>query len=90
MSVATTCYVCGKPTSLHCLNPTCSHYFCTEHGDFMCGECHQQSRAQNTTALQKKERHEAIATGAVGVLIAILLGILGFFFALLKEIFKSI
>ena len=90
MSMTTTCYLCGKRTSLRCLNPNCSHYFCTEHGDFMCHECHQQSQTQNTMALQKKETHEAIATGVVGVLIAILIGIVGFFFALLKEIFKSI
>lgn len=90
MSVATTCYICSKPTSLHCLNPNCSHYFCTEHGDFMCHECHQQSQVQNTMVLQKQERRENITTGVVGVLIAILIGIVSFTLALFKEILKGI
>lgn len=90
MSTISTCYICGKTTPLQCMTPGCARYFCSEHGDFMCQECHKQSQGQQVVMSQKKELRENIATGVVGVLIAILVGIVGIFFAIIREIFRSL
>lgn len=90
MSSMTTCYQCGITTSVKCMNPSCSHYFCPTHGDFICIDCHQQSAQKHVAAVQKQEsRNNAIGI-VLGILGAVLAGFIALVFEIIKAIFESI
>ena len=90
MTSMTTCYACGKATSLQCLTPGCTHYFCRNHGDFICAECRQQSNQQQSRTIQGKDTQKKIAEGALAVLIALVIGIFKVTLEIIKAVFKSL
>lgn len=90
MSNVSTCYKCGITTSVKCMNPDCSHYFCPTHGDFICVDCHQQSAQQQVAAVKQQETRDNVIAVVLGILGAVLAGFIALVFAIIKAIFESI
>ncbi len=86
----TTCYACGKPAMLKCLNPNCWHYFCSDHGDFTCADCHRQKQYQQSTVARQQQMQQKVTRGIVGILIAVFIGFLVFCWEIIKAVLRGI
>jgi hypothetical protein len=72
------------------MTPDCSHYFCSEHGDFLCADCHQRSNQQQIEAIQQSETRDKVIGGVVGVLITVVVVAVKIVFEIIKAVFENI
>ena len=89
MSTAT-CYACGQPTFLRCMSPNCSHYFCSNHGDFICADCHENTQYQQVAVKKRQETQKKVVGGIIGVLIVVFVTFLKICWEIVKAVFESI
>jgi hypothetical protein len=86
----TTCYACGHPTVLKCMSPNCSHYFCSNHGDFICADCHQNTHQQQATKAKRQETQQKVVGGIIGILIAVFIGFITICWEIVKAVLRGL